>query len=380
MTNFTYRNPVKILFGEGRITELGSEIKAAGYKKVLLLAGGGSIVENGVYDIITKSLKDNNILWQSFWDVRPNPELEHANNAIAIIKEHDLEAIIAVGGGSVIDEAKAIAAGYYLKDLWNAFEGKEKIKKALPIFTVLTLSATTSEMNPYAVLSNSEEKKKWAIGSPLLHPRVSIIDPNVQMSLPWRQTANGGVDAISHLLENYVAGSDFEPTKAIIEALMKTIIISIDKLKINDQDKQARADFAWATTLSLNGLTALGMTGEWAAHTMEHSISAYFPKVAHGEGLSVLFPAWLTYAKDQNYDHFTRWAKNVWGVETPEEGIAALKAKFKSWDAPTSLDDLKISEKYIPKLAQNASMQGKVGMKWKLGIDELTEIYKLALH
>jgi alcohol dehydrogenase YqhD (iron-dependent ADH family) len=380
MVNFSFRNPVKILFGQGKIDELGKEIKRFGVKKVLFLAGGGSIMENGVYDSVVNSMKASGIEWQLLWGVRANPELDHARVAIDTIKEHELEAVVAVGGGSVIDEAKAVAAGFHLNDLWNAFEGKEVIKKALPIFTVLTLSATTSEMNSYAVLTHSAEKKKWAIGSQALYPKVSIIDPSVQTSLPWRQTANGGVDAISHLLENYVGGSDFEPTKAIIETLMKTVISSVDRLKEDESDLQARADFAWAVTLSLNGLTAPGMTGEWSVHTMEHSISAYFPDVAHGEGLSVMFPAWLTYAKDKKYEHFTRWAKNVWGVDTPEEGIAKLKDKFKSWGAPVSFKDLNIGEEYITKFAKNALLGGKVGVNWPLGLEELKEIYRLALH
>ncbi|HQP26541.1 MAG TPA: iron-containing alcohol dehydrogenase, partial [Candidatus Syntrophosphaera sp.] len=193
-------NPTRVHFGVGTIERIGPELQSAGVRKCLLAAGGGSIRANGVYEQVSKSLRGNQIDWTEAWGVQANPTLEKVYELIALAKTEQVDAILAVGGGSVIDSAKATAAGFYLRDVWNAFTGVERIKQALPVFTVLTLSATGSEMNGNAVITHTEEQKKWSIGSPLLYPRVSIIDPSVQSSLPWRQTVNGALDATAHIL------------------------------------------------------------------------------------------------------------------------------------------------------------------------------------
>ncbi len=379
MENFTFYNPVRVLFGEATIPQIGRELKNAGIKRVLLLAGGGSIKSNDVYENVVKSLRRAGIEWEELWGVRPNPTLEHARSGIEMCREGNLGAILAVGGGSVIDEAKSIAAGYYLDDLWQAFEGSAKINNALPVYTILTISATCSEMNMFAVLSNEDEKKKWAIRSEHIFPKLSIIDPAVQSSLPWRQTANGGVDAISHTMEYYFLGTNQEISISVGEAVISTIIKAVDRLKADSNDYNARANLAWASTLALNGVAGAAMRGgDWAVHNIEHSISAFFPEVAHAEGLAVVFPAWILYMYDNNKNQFDRFAKNIWGAGSLEDGVSKLKEKYKSWGAPVSLRDLNIARDMIPEIARNSVIRGNFGILKKLGEQDVINILEVA--
>ncbi|MGA2298123.1 MAG: iron-containing alcohol dehydrogenase [FCB group bacterium] len=379
MENFIFHNPTKIIFGENTITSIGKEINKAGIKNILLLAGAGSIKRNGVYDQVVSSLGVNKIEFVEHWGVRANPSLKHALEGIKIVMENKLEAVLAVGGGSVIDEGKSIAAGYYLDNLWDVFERKAIINKALPIFTILTLSGTGSEMDPHAVITNDEENKKWPIGSPLLYPKVSIIDPTVQMSLPWEQTVYGAIDAMSHLMEFYFMGTEPEATIAIDESLFKTIIKSVDQLQANQKDYNARANLAWAATLALNGLSGISLGGgDWATHRIEHSISAFHPEVAHGAGLAVIFPAWVKYVNQNNPSQFLRWAQNVWNSGSIEDAIEAMIKKYKSWNAPVSLRDLNISGDEFPVLASYAVMDGTLGFVKKLNKNDVENILLLA--
>lgn len=380
MNNFVFYNPTKILFGEGMISKIGKEISDFTIDKVLLLAGGGSIKQNGVYEQTIDSLKKNNIDWIEFWGVRANPSLEHARQARKIIEDNDIQAILAVGGGSVIDEAKALAASVNFEDVWNPFELREPITEALPIFTILTISATGSEMDAFAVLSNDEEKKKWNIGGPALFPIVSIIDPKAQVSLPWNQTVNGAIDALSHIMEFHFIATDEEATIAINEALMNTIIKCVDALKIDETNYSARANLAWCATLALNGLSGVAMKGgDWTSHALEHALSAYNVEIAHGAGLAVVLPAWLQFVSQANPKQFARWAKNVWNADTIEGGIANIKAKYKEWGAPISLGELGFAQEDIPALAQNALGRGALGAVLKLSQGDIEKIYELAL-
>jgi len=240
MKNFTYYNPTKIVFGKDVNSLVGKEIARNGFKKVLLIAGGGSIKENGVYESVCESLTRSQVKWHEVWGVRPNPVLSKIREAIAHARQHHVDAIVAVGGGSVIDSAKAVAAGVFLDDIWDAFEEKVKIKKALPLFCVLTLSATGSEMNPYAVVTNEEDDKKWSTGGEVLYPVASFIDPEVQTSLPWHQTVNGAIDAIAHIMEYYFLGNNEETTLSINDALLRTIIDMTDRLQQNNKDHNAQ--------------------------------------------------------------------------------------------------------------------------------------------
>jgi alcohol dehydrogenase YqhD (iron-dependent ADH family) len=380
MDNFTFYNPTKVIFGKDTIPLIGREIRKARIKKVLLLAGGGSIKGNGAYDAAVKSLGSAGIEWQELWGVQPNPVLSHALKAIDIVKEHNIEAVLAIGGGSVIDEAKSVAAGAFLDNLWSAFEREEAIERALPVFSILTLSGTCSEMDPFAVLTNEEDKKKWNIGSELLFPKVSIIDPSVQMSLPWKQTANGAIDALSHIMEFYFIGTDEEVSISLSEALMRTIIKSVDSLQNDPSDYAARANLAWSATLALNGVAGAALKGgDWSAHRIEHGISAIHPEVAHGAGLAVVFPAWIEYMQEYNPAQFERWARNVWGCNSVREGLEAMKSKFRQWEAPVTLGDLKINESEIETIAKNAIGMGVIGYFVPVDANVASEILKIAV-
>lgn len=380
MDNFIYQNPTKIIFGKNTINNIGSEIAKHNIKKVLILAGGGSIKKNGAYDEMIASLKAQNIESVEKWGVVANPVLSHAREAIALCREHELEAIIAIGGGSVIDEAKAIAVGTFADDVWNIYEGKEKVKNALPIFVILTISATASEMNANSVLTNAEEKKKWAFGSPLCYPKVSIIDPDKQMTLPWNQTVNGAIDAISHIMENYFAARNGQTvTLGYNESLIKSIVEVTDGLKQDEKDYNLRANLAWAATMALNGYTSIGIAGgEWTTHKIEHAISALYPHIAHGEGLAVVFPAWIKYMQKYNQPTFDRWAKNAWNANSVDEACDKMKAKFKEWGSPISLRDLNIPEEAINAIADNVMMVSKFGLLKKYTKEDIVNILELA--
>lgn len=381
MENFQFQNPTKIIFGKGSIKYIGNEVNSYKIRKVLLLAGSGSIKQNGVYNQVVESLNRSKIEFVEMWGVRPNPTLKHAEQVVKVIKENHIEGIVAVGGGSVIDEAKSVAAGVFVDNLWDIFEKKAVVRNALPLFVVLTLSATGTEMNSFAVLSNEEELKKWSFGSPYVYPKVSIIDPSVQSTLPRRQTANGGVDSLSHLMENYFMGElNAEISLALNESTQRTVISMIDKLMENPDDYDSRANLAWSSTIALNGMTSVALGGgEWTTHAMEHALSVINPEIAHAEGLAVMFPAWIKYVADAKPYIFERWAKNVWNSNSVAEGIVSMESKFRSWGSPTTLTELGFTKSDFPKIVKCIVEYGRVGRIKQLNPDDFEKILELAL-
>jgi len=378
MQNFIFHNPTKIIFGKGTINQIGIEVKNNNLNKVLLLAGSGSIKRNGVYEQAVHSLKENNIEWFELWDVQSNPTLEHTNRAIAIIKNLGLKGIVAIGGGSVIDEAKAVAAGVFVDNIWDAYLGKISISQALPIFTVLTISATGSEMNIHSVISNEESKKKLPLSNQVLRPKVSIIDPSIQATLPWAQTVNGAIDILSHVMETYFVGLNQEVTMALDESLMRTVIKCVDLLKNNEKDYEARASLAWAATLALNGIASSGIGGDWACHRIEHSLSAIHTNIAHGAGLGIIFPAWIKYVHNENPETFNRWAKNVWDAASLEEALDLFQKKLMEWKAPTRLSEIGIQFEELDLISKNAFDTPTLGVVKKIYPKDVLEILKLA--
>jgi alcohol dehydrogenase YqhD (iron-dependent ADH family) len=380
MENFTFYNPTRIIFGKDTVGQIGGVIKEAGLRRVLLVAGGGSIQKNGVYDSVSRSLKGAGLDWTEAWGVRPNPVLSKVREIIELAKKEQVEAVLAVGGGSVIDTAKSVAAGVLVPDIWAAFEGQVEVTRALPIFVVLTMSGTGSEMDPLAVLTHEGEVKKWVLRSPALFPRTSIIDPTVQYSLPWHQTVNGAIDALTHVMEFYFLGTWEETTLALDEALMRTIISMTHQLQKNPRSYEARANLAWAASLALNGLTGVGLReGDFATHRIETAMSAVFPEIAHGAGLGVLFPAWIEYLKDHNAPTFGRWAKNIWGADSVEAGIEKMRQTFQGWDAPITLGDLGVIDADIPAIVEAALKVGVLGKLKELTGEDIAAILRLAL-
>jgi alcohol dehydrogenase len=377
--NFEFHNPTRIIFGKGTLPQIGPAIKARGCQRVLLLAGSGSIQKNGVYEAVCQGLKEAGVQWVELWGVRPNPVLSKVREAIELARNNQVEAILAVGGGSVLDSAKVVAAGFYLEDVWEVFERRAAIERALPLFTVLTLSATGSEMNCAAVLTNETGRKKWAVVHPGLFPVASVIDPSVQMSLPWTQTVNGGMDALAHIMEYYFLGRTEEVTIALDEALMRTVIRVVDLLQKDPTDYDSRANLAWSATLALNGISGVALKGgDWATHQIEHGLSACYPEVAHGMGLGILFPAWIQYLQSCNRPQFQRWAREVWNGDSVEAGIANMKATLTRWGAPTSLRQLGITKPELKTIAANACMVGLLGQLKPLALADVESILELA--
>jgi alcohol dehydrogenase YqhD (iron-dependent ADH family) len=290
MQNFVYHNPTKILFGRGTIAAIGPETRIWG-QRGLLVYGQHSIKNNGLYDQVTTSLQEAGMEMAELGGVRSNPLLSHVRQGIRIAKEHGAEVIVAVGGGSVIDTAKAIAAGTPVEyDVWKFFTGKKGIKQSLPVTTVLTLAASGSEMNSGMVITNDATREKFGFGHRLLHPKVSILDPEATFTVPTEYTVYGAVDAISHVLEFYMTTTDpYTPVQdRLMEGLIENAMSACERCLHDPCDYEGRANLLWTATLALNGLTAagLGRVG-FPMHLIEHSLSALYD-VPHGAGLAVV--------------------------------------------------------------------------------------------
>ena len=381
MIDATYYNPTKLIFGHGSNTKIIEEIVANGHKNVLLLAGGGSIKANGVYSEVTKALTKGGVQWVEVWGVQPNPVLSKVKEAIEVVKQFKCDAVLAVGGGSTADSAKAVAQGVYLDDPWASYEGTAQITNALPIYIILTISATGSEMNANSVLTEEVERKKYAIIDDHVRPVASAIDPSVQATLPWKQTGNGAMDALAHIMEGYFSGKGDEVSLAVSEALMREIIKNTDKLQLAEDSYDARANLAWAATLGLNGISSFGLPGDWASHGIEHGISAMHPHISHGAGLAVVYPAWIAYTADANAALYDRWAREVWGQNGVEMGIKAMKNKLQMWGMPVSLSQLGLCVADIEPIVDNISRHdATLGSVKVLRKKDYEAILKLALE
>lgn len=386
MRNFDFHNPTRLVFGQDTIPKIGQYIKEYGEKKVLLLYGKGSIFKNGVYDTVVKSLQEAGLTVVEAGGVKPNPVLSKVREVVALMKAEQVEAIVAVGGGSVLDTAKISAASFYYDgDPWDFYERKVFPKKALPIYGILTISATGSEMNSGGVITNEEEKKKWGWGSPFTYPRLSIIDPSVQSSLPVNQTVNGAVDTLSHVFEAYFGGTKGTLMQdELSEGIIRTTMTSVKTLLSEPSNYEARANLAWAATLALNGINGLGRAGDWASHGIEHSVSAYYD-IAHGEGLAIVFPAWMTYVHHADPEKFARFGEKVFGIVdgTTEEkalnAIGAYKAFLQEIGAPVALSERGIGQEHLDDMAENAVLRGPLGTLMKLNAQDVREILTLAL-
>lgn len=379
MEAFSFHNPTRIHFGTGMIDKLGEELQAAGVNNCLLIAGGGSIKHNGVYNQVVSTLKGKGIKHVEAWGVQANPVLSKVREMIAQARDLQVDAVLAVGGGSVIDSAKAVAAGVYMDDVWAAFSGKTEITRAMPLYVVLTISATGSEMNGNAVVTNAETRQKWAFASPHVYPKITIIDPSVQCSLPFKQTANGAIDAMAHILEFYFMDARALSTLAIDDALLKTIVEMTDRLQNAPSDLVARGNLAWCATLALNGISGIGLKGgDWACHQIEHAFSAMHPDIAHGEGLGVVFPAWIEYMNDKDSTRFQRWARNVWNEDSVSRAVQRFRDKIAGWGMATSLRDLGIKDSELPEILRLITVNPSVGGLSKFNAQDVEALLMLA--
>jgi len=391
MLNFDLYTPARIVFGRDTQHRIGELIKPHA-TKVLLHYGGGSIKRSGLYDQVVKSLNDAGLPFVELGGVVPNPRLSLVHEGIELCKKEKVDLILAVGGGSAIDSAKAIAMGvYYEGDVWDIYDQRLDIKKALPVAIILTIPAAGSESSGDTVISNEETGRKYGYGHPLLRPLVSVMNPELFFTLPKDQVANGVADMMSHIFERYFTNTTHvDLTDALCEATLRTIIVNAPRLLDNRKDYNAWAEIGFAGTVAHNGLLGMGREQDWACHNMEHELSAAYD-VAHGAGLAVLTPAWMKYVWKENPDMFLQFAVNVMGVskgfrdkeDAILEGIARLQNFYRTMQLPQTLTEMGIDGSRQEEMAQKCTGQyydreNKIGGLKKLGWQDVYNIYQIA--
>ncbi len=387
MLNFDYSIPTKIFFGREKIEVLADQIKKYG-SKVLLVYGGGSIKKSGLYNKIIDIFNKNNISFCELSGVEPNPRISRVRKGIEICRENKIELILAVGGGSTIDCAKVIAAGYYYDgDAWDIVLDSTKINKVLPIASILTLSATGSEMDAGAVITNLETSEKLATGHEDMAPKFSILDPTYTFSVPKNQTAAGTADIMSHIFEVYFSNTkEAYLQNRMAEALLKTCVNYGKKAMDEPENYEARANLMWTSSLAINDLLSYGKETEWSVHAMEHELSAFYD-ITHGVGLAILTPHWMEYAlNDNTVNNFVEYGVNVWGLdpsgdkyEIAHNAIKRTREYFVSLGIPSSLREVGIGEEKLEKMAKQATVRGKLGNFKPLDAQDVLNIYIAAL-
>ncbi|MGG1399899.1 iron-containing alcohol dehydrogenase [Bacillus salipaludis] len=387
MENFTFWNPTKLIFGKGQLEQLKNEVPNYGHK-VLLVYGGGSIKRSGLYNQVLDILKELNCEVFELPGVEPNPRLSTARKGVEICKKEGVELLLAVGGGSVIDCTKLIAAGAkYDGDAWDLVTKKAIATDALPFGTVLTLAATGSEMNSGSVITNWETKEKYGWGSPATFPKFSILDPVHTFTVPKNQTVYGIVDIMSHTLEHYFhlqENTDFQDR--MCESLLITIMETAPKLLADLESYENRATVLYCGTMALNGILNMGYRGDWATHNLEHAVSAVYD-IPHGGGLAILFPNWMKHNLNVKPERFKQLAVRVFGVnpegksaeEAGLEGIQKLRDFWNSLGAPSRLADYQIDDSKIDLMADKAMVYGDFGNFEKLNREDTLAIYHSSL-
>lgn len=389
MNNFEYHNPTKIIFGRDSEMKVGAE--AARYStKVLLHFGGASARRTGLLDRIQASLASAGVEWVELGGVRPNPVLSLVKTGIELCRKENIGFILAVGGGSVIDSAKAIAAGVpYPGDVWDFYTGTALPATALPVGTVLTIPAAGSESSSGSVITNEDGLFKRALNHDLLYPRFSILNPVLAYTLPKNQRAYGVADIMAHLMERYFTNVPaVEYTDRLIEATLKTVISAAPRLFNDEPDYDAWADVMWAGTIAHNNLLDTGRIGDWASHDIEHELSGIYD-IPHGAGLAIIFPAWMRYTLSHDPARFAQFAARVWNVEpyffsihrVAEEGIQRLSLFWLSLGLPSKLADLGIGSENIRLMADKCTSGDTktVGHFVELGKSDIEAIYTAAL-
>lgn len=367
MNSFEFYNPTKIYFGEGAIKNLSKELGKYG-PNVLLVYGGGSIKNNGIYNDVMQQMSENSKTVYELSGVTPNPRTDKVYEGIKLCKENSIDLILAVGGGSSIDCAKAIAVGAKTdKDFWQAFYlDQEECFDAIPLASVLTLAGTGSEMDWGSVISNIETKVKTAYHTIYMQPQFSILDPTYTYSLPKNQLINGTVDMMSHIFETYFSEPNVSNVSDdLSEALLKNIIENITVAVENQKDSVARSNLMWDSTLAINGLTALGKEEDWEVHQIEHQVSAFYD-IPHGAGLAIITPHYMKYTYKYGLEKYVRFAKNVWHVdptgktddEIALEGIEKTAQFFKQIGAPSTLSHFGIGEEKLGEIAKTVNLGG----------------------
>lgn len=387
LDNFTFVNPTKLIFGKGQLEQLKTEVPLYG-KNVLLVYGGGSIKRNGLYDAVLEQLNAIGAKVSELSGVEPNPRLSTVHKGVNICKEEGIDFLLAVGGGSVIDCTKLIAAGAkYHGDAWDIVTKKVPAQDALPFGTVLTLAATGSEMNSGSVITNWETKEKYGWGSPAVFPKFSILDPVNTFTVPKDQTIYGIVDMMSHVFEHYfhlTENTEFQDR--MCEGLLLTVMETAPKLMEDLENYDHRATILYCGTMALNGMLSMGYRGDWATHNIEHAVSAVYD-IPHGGGLAILFPNWMKHNIKVKPERFQKLAIRVFGVDpngkTAEEagleGIEKLREFWNSIGAPSRLADYDIDDSQLEVMADKAVINGDFGNFTKLNKEDVMNIYRMSL-
>ena len=391
MLNFDYQNKTRIVFGKDTHKQIGSLIKPF-TSKVLLHYGSGSIKKNGIYDDVIRSLKEQSIEFIELGGVKPNPRLSLIHEGIDLCRKEKIGFILAVGGGSVIDSAKAIAIGVpYDGDVWDFFAAGKHPDTVLPVATVLTIPATGSESSIRSVISDEKTQRKLGYGNEKIRPVVSVINPEIYFSLPDFQIACGVCDMMSHIMERYFTNTTHtDLIDGLSESTMKTIMKNGLILKRDHTNYDAWAEVAFSGTLAHNGFLNLGREQDWACHAMEHEMSAIYD-VAHAAGLTVVTPAWMKYVYQTNLPMFVQFAVNVMGVEgsfrdqewIALEGICRLEDFYSKMEMPLSMKEIDIDSENFELMAKKATgfafgKENKIGGLKKLTWEDVLAIYQLA--
>lgn len=392
MENFEYFAPTRMIFGKDTHLQVGKLIKEYGFKKVLVHFGGASAKKSGLLDAVTDSLAEAGVGYVTLGGVQANPTLAKAQEGIALCLKENVDFVLAVGGGSVIDSSKCIAdgAGNPGVDVWRYFKQELTPEKALPVGTILTLAASGSEMSASCVITNEENGFKRGFNSITHRPLFSICNPELTYSVSKYQTGCGTVDIMMHTLERYFSKSrDTDLTDRIAEGLLKSVI---EAGRTADQELgnyEARATLMWAGSLSHNGLTGMGRSFLMQVHQMEHELSGMYPSIAHGAGLSALWPSWARYVCSLDVSRFAQYAVRVWNIEmdydnpmkTALAGIQATEDFYKSLEMPVHLKELGVEPERIDEMAEKCTNMGArtlPGIK-ELGKKEMVEIYTMAM-
>ena len=391
MNNFTFYSTTLFAFGDGEEKNTGTLVRRFGGTKVLLVYGGGSIKRNGAYDAVTASLSEAGIQWTELSGVQANPRSGKVYEGIELARKEGVDFLLAVGGGSVIDTAKAIGIGLtYEGDFWDFFTGKVKIESTVPVGVVLTISAAGSEGSDSIVITQEEGNLKWgAPKSDLVRPKFAVMNPRFACSLPRYQIASGAADMIAHILERYFSNTpDVGLTDRLAEALVKTVIAAAPRAVADPDDYAAQADLMWAGMLAHNNTCGVGRVQDWASHQIEHELSAFYD-CAHGAGLAVVMPAWMEYVMGHDVMRFARFAVEIFGCEmdfadperTAREGIARFKEFLRSIDMPVTFAEVGGKAEDIPAMVEHRKEKPNgfpFGGFVKIGPKEMEDILRLA--
>jgi alcohol dehydrogenase YqhD (iron-dependent ADH family) len=386
MKNFVMELPTKIIFGRGTEMKIGAEASVYS-KKALLHFGSSSAEKSGLLERVRTSLREAGVSWVELGGVKPNPVLSLVRRGIELCRNENVGIVIAVGGGSVIDSAKAIAMGVpYAGDVWDFYTWSAEPRCALPVCSILTIAAAGSEASPGSVITNEEGALKRACNADCIYPKFSILNPELAFTLPKNQVANGIADIMAHLMERYFTNVDHvDYTDSLIEATLRTVRIQGPKVLADPRDYDAWAELMFAGCMAHNNLLDRGRIGDWASHMIEHELSGLYD-IPHGAGLSIVFPAWMKYTLAHDKARFERFAREVWEVREADqhacalEGIARLEAFWKGLGLPVRLSDLGIGLERISEMAAKATGGDAFtqGQFVKLKSTDIESIFRIA--